>query len=530
MSSGTGPGLGLARGLRGLSAEPSDQTVLGIDLDAKRLWMERQGRTLDRDDCDLPKDLAWALYRTDVNRVEPLHGVVRLAVDSGRGLRPTSSFYLVGEGPGWYLGVDLGRAMRGVGGTQVGLAFRPEHLATAGRQTGAAIPLRLIAEPSSQVGSALLPAPAEAQAESQTRRAADSNDAAARWLAIQRALYVQLERQVAGAGMTLTELSVSEGLDHVTGCAMLSAHEELTWLAKWLRRYFGTSGSASVSRQKVAIDQVGPGLWYVRSLPRPPASRGGDLKMEFLLSSGDQVIPSKACREALQTGRRYYAGVNPGMPAEHVLRLANGVHVEILGVCECPTPRKGWWGPDGRPLKDAPWVYWNVRESMPATAPPMLRMRVGAMATRWRQGREARDYVVVVRVTRAVGSASIGMVQWERSDGIQGGGLQMDGDLWALIPHCDPQVEWATAVLAVPRGTGPLIGTSGWDWVRLEKISLRPGADCGFKLVHPAEPLEPMESPQAPPRMGTFEVRRVPNEAIVRRLADPSTVQTSRQR
>ena len=40
--------------------------------------------------------------------------------------------------------------------------------------------------------------------------------------------------------------------------------------------------------------------------------------------------------------------------SEFSVTLANGVKVELVGVCEHPSDDKRWWGPDGHPLENNP--------------------------------------------------------------------------------------------------------------------------------------------------------------------------------
>jgi hypothetical protein len=64
-------------------------------------------------------------------------------------------------------------------------------------------------------------------------------------------------------------------------------------------------------------------------------------------------------------------------------------------------------------------------------------------------------------------------------------------DRMLVLPYSDDsQTQCATAVLTIERGLGQWAGspTSFDHYVRLEKVSFKPGSDFGFKLVYPSDP------------------------------------------
>jgi hypothetical protein len=62
------------------------------------------------------------------------------------------------------------------------------------------------------------------------------------------------------------------------------------------------------------------------------------------------------------------------------------------------------------------------------------------------------------------------------------------GTICVLVPSYDTETPCATAVIGVTRTPYSSNPEEGMEWVRLEKVSFRPGSDHGFRLVYPAEP------------------------------------------
>ena len=57
-------------------------------------------------------------------------------------------------------------------------------------------------------------------------------------------------------------------------------------------------------------------------------------------------------------GRLKELGIRPGEAvgsSEFSVTLANGVKVELLGVCDHPSEGKRWWRPDGNLLSESPY-------------------------------------------------------------------------------------------------------------------------------------------------------------------------------
>ncbi len=69
------------------------------------------------------------------------------------------------------------------------------------------------------------------------------------------------------------------------------------------------------------------------------------------------------------------------------------------------------------------------------------------------------------------------------------GGSQ--GSLMIVTTRCDQQPEWLTAALGLRLGTtgqaAPMgrdgMNAANYDWLRLERLSFRPGQDYGFKFA-----------------------------------------------
>ncbi|UCG50219.1 MAG: hypothetical protein JSU94_10590 [Phycisphaerales bacterium] len=332
----------------------SYHTYLVIDTNEPAIWIEDWGRIREDARMKLPRSMKWRLYHRTPNGDNVLSGLTRLRFKDARRL-VSEQFYLVGtEGTERYLGIMFGP------GTSSQCGFKP----------WAFVMPRSYAwedEPQEQVRSVVVgedeyernlglarrqPATGTPQTQASGHIPPIVAQNEARWLAIEKKLYLEIERQLSDRGYDLTHIAVDEG-PAMTAAIAMAEGRKLGWLDKIYRGRRTDWKSCSVD---LKIDYLGDGLWYVVSDPdRRRRLTDKYLDLEFLVGAKGRLSGKKR-KEWLEKGR---LAAKTGMerPSPWRVTLENGISVELIGICMNPSDGREWWGPDGAALDYVPYYY-----------------------------------------------------------------------------------------------------------------------------------------------------------------------------
>jgi hypothetical protein len=181
---------------------------------------------------------------------------------------------------------------------------------------------------------------------------ATENEEVLRWMTIEKRFYQQIEKQISLNGHVLEQLVVSCSGDCKRAFAHIEAELDEGFMVfnRWNpRRFRGVECN-------LKVDYLGEGIWYAKSAPTFQwDNRKRFLDLEFLVHGRADM--SKSEREKwVEQGRKEHPIVtNP--TSKWKVTLANGVVVELLGVCTSPSIAGHWWGADGSALEYEPAFY-----------------------------------------------------------------------------------------------------------------------------------------------------------------------------
>lgn len=344
----------------GRVAEPY-HTFLVIDTTEQAVWIEQAGRVDRMNYTELPPSMQWEIYRS------ALEGNTRLPEKARFEIRGIYSkrilpemLYLVGRGRRLgnmhiHFHFDAGSIGSGYGSSQ----FQPQPYQGRSRDKDNCYGSIVVTDNEYETYRLTLaadPNAAAPEAGSETGTAVARN--LRNWLAIEKQLYLEIDRQVTIADFDLKRLGIEPGPDYTAGHAEVRATQQ-----SGLRRILGGGLSAEAY---LKIDYLGDGVWYAKTWPHParPMGPGRQLDLEFLISAGKDMPASEQDRW-LDRGREKQQPV-PRPPSPWRVTLPNGSTVEFIGICVNPSAGKIWWGPDGSPLDYAPYVnvkpYGPVRD------------------------------------------------------------------------------------------------------------------------------------------------------------------------
>ncbi|MHC4927853.1 MAG: hypothetical protein ACYTER_11135, partial [Planctomycetota bacterium] len=100
---------------------------------------------------------------------------------------------------------------------------------------------------------------------------------------------------------------------------------------------------------------IGEDMWYVQTFPdknRSVRPKHEVLNYEFVMQDGIILSPKDVEKLPIDFSKRY--PVEAPTNSDWKITMANGVEVELLGICSSPTFGGSWWGPDGNPLDYQP--------------------------------------------------------------------------------------------------------------------------------------------------------------------------------
>ncbi|MBL7152552.1 MAG: hypothetical protein ISS79_02455 [Phycisphaerae bacterium] len=337
----------------------SYQTYLVIDTNEPAIWIEDSGNIRKDTRMELPGSMKWRLYRRTPKGDSALSGLLRLRA---RGLG-SEMFFLVGtEAAVGYLSISFGP------GTNSSGWFKPWAFRMPGRypwqdEWQEQVRSVVVSEDEYERNMGLVQRPSaigtsQTQPHGQVPPVVKRNET--RWLAVEKELYLEIERQFSDLGYDLTSIKVYEGPAMTAGLARAGGRK-LGWIDKIYRGRRTEWTTCSVALE---IDYLGDDVWYVVSDPnRKSGNADKYLDMEFLVKA-EGALSRKERKEWTRKGRMA-AKISPEQPSPWRATLDNGISVELIGICESPSNGRQWWGPDGSILDYIPYYRTYTRHHKP---------------------------------------------------------------------------------------------------------------------------------------------------------------------
>jgi len=429
---------------------------LVIDTTEKAVWIERDGKTMSGCRIDLPKGIPWTLRRCGPDTNVELAGPARFRIRGLRSARqPKERIVLLGQSEG---GQYLEFSFTGTGGgSRYGSgtwAPKATWWNSGSQRPGEEAPYESLLVSDAEYAEAQAGFPAgEAQTEPDQPDQFTENLAA--WERVAKHLYQEIDRHVAAEGFDLGMLDVRCGPDYSAASANLHAAR-----TGWLRGLLGLRSSAQAY---LKVDRLEGDIWYVKTAPDPrrPAPKGGQLKLEFLVSASDKPARQHRAR-LIQTGRARQADA-PKPPSKWQMELPNGIKVAFIGVCENPSAGKEWWGPDGSRLGYTP--YSNYERYTPF-------------------GEDQTVYEIALNVARPA-SGRFG-TRSSLLEGCRGTFGRQTRDRYGNPTLSGFRAQGYAFDKSQKKTTlelGVRVGDGDHEWVRFENISLVPGEDPGFQIL-----------------------------------------------
>ncbi len=423
---------------------------LVIDTAKKAMWVESDGRIQEESYTDLPSTLDWTVHRSSPEGPSELAPLSRFRLPAN----PMQRRFL--PEAVW---------LAGTRGKQESMYF--QFSSTAGSCGYAKGPwsIQSIRWPSSskqtvQDGSyeSIIVSDADyekTRAQFSASRSAPVEPAELRenkaaWRRAEKQLYQEIERQIRARGLQLWYLSLNHRPDYTAAFARLGAgYGGVRWILY---------GRSSVTQEWLRIDYLGNDLWYARNAQQPQRLTPipPHLNLEFLVSVAGKV-PKEHLADLLMEGRRrQQKDVQPS--SKWQATLSNGAIVELVGVCENPSANKPWWGPDGSPLDDAPYMNYEQYEFPPGDR---------AMEIAWRayapQGGTCRTQRLLEEDSGSY---------YRQIDDPDGNPEGLEANAYAF----DKSRTQTTLKIGVQVDSGPFV------WTTFKNISLVPGKDSGFEI------------------------------------------------
>ncbi|MBL7153024.1 MAG: hypothetical protein ISS79_04860 [Phycisphaerae bacterium] len=329
----------------------SHKPYLIIDTNEPAIWIEDAGRIRKDARMRLPASMKWRLYHRAPKSDKTLSGLIRLRFAQRL---VAEQFYLVGtDGTPCYLSILFGPGTS----SQYGFsrwAFKKMPSSyqwqDEPQEQGRSV---IVSEDEYERNTALIQSQSAAatsrtQPHEQVPPVVRQNEA--RWLAVEKELYLEIERQFSALGYNLTGLRVYEGPAMTAGLARAEGRK-LGWIDKI---YKSRRTDWKTSQVDLKIDYLGDDVWYAVSDPnRRSWIRDKCLDVEILVKA-EGTLSRKKRKEWIRKGRMA-AKIRPEQPSPWRATLDNGISVELIGICFCPSDGREWWGPDGSILDYIPY-------------------------------------------------------------------------------------------------------------------------------------------------------------------------------
>jgi hypothetical protein len=326
----------------------SYNVFLVIDPNKAAIWLEQDGQILERNYADLPKDMQWVLYYVDQETTRTLSQKVRLKlrVPYRRRRALPEAVRLLGRSQGGdFLSIYLSAAGCKTEYLKIPPDIKPFGPHAQDREFTESF---VVSDAEyEQYRNSLADEPWRPQ-DGDVVLVAEPN--VSEWLTVEKQIHWEIERQTALQDYVLSHLRIKPYADRATARGeILTRYRSGFTLPRQLR------GRNMFPDPLLKIDHVGGGIWYVQGIEKTPKSWSKNLRLEFLISARGRIARSKY-KKLLSEARRKHSAVRKPRK-EWTAALANGVRLELAGVCDYPSPGKKWWGPDGTSLGYEPIYY-----------------------------------------------------------------------------------------------------------------------------------------------------------------------------
>ncbi len=169
------------------------------------------------------------------------------------------------------------------------------------------------------------------------------------WQEIEPQLYREIEWQMLQDGYELTQIRVTPGPDYHTAHASVHGYKRSVLFA-----FLGGSRYVGVD---LVFEHLEHGIWYAISGADPRFQNrpvpGNQINMEFLITHDPNQLEEE--EPWLKQGRKKLSTPDE-ISTPWSYTLPNKVRIEFIGVCEHPSAGKEWWGPEGQPINDVPFI------------------------------------------------------------------------------------------------------------------------------------------------------------------------------
>jgi hypothetical protein len=322
---------------------------LVVDGNKPAIWLEENGRVIESDYAEFPKNMRWEVYRTTPEGKERLSGLVRLKIRVPYRKRQAlpEGIWLWGRGRGSeHISEHITVYLSASGSCTTDYSESPPNIRYRGdypkdKESAESI---IVSEGEYDEYRRSHGGEAAAQGEVVTLV---SEPNVSEWLKVEKRLYWEIERRIVERNYVVVSLKIE------------------AWAGRGTARGELLSGKKSgfiwqLPREKapdllLKIDHVGGGVWYVQGIEKHPEEVGKELSLEFLVAAKGEIAKDRY-KVLLAEARRKYSAVRKWR-AKWTASLANGVKVEVAGICEFPSVGRKWWGPDGKGLDYDPIYY-----------------------------------------------------------------------------------------------------------------------------------------------------------------------------
>ena len=355
---------------------------LVVDPNKAAIWLEQDGRVLEHNYADIPKNMQWVLHHVDQETRRKLSQKIRLKlrVPYRRRRALPEAVRLLGRSQGGdFLSVYLSAA-----GCNIEYLKIPPDIKPLGRQTqDREFTESFVVSDAEyeQYRNSLADEPATLE-DGDVVLVAEPN--VSEWLKAEKQIYWEIERQTAQQDYVLTHLRIKLYDDRATARGEIATHYRSGRILPSQLR-----GRNMFPDPLLKIDHVGGSIWYVQGIEKTSKSWSKNLDLEFIVSAKGRIARSKYKKLLSEVRRKHSAVRKPRK--EWTVALANGVRLELAGVCDYPSPGKKWWGPDGTSLGYEPIYFLNEHDDRWNDLPEEyklgdeLRMEV-AFAISWPNG------------------------------------------------------------------------------------------------------------------------------------------------
>jgi hypothetical protein len=295
----------------------------------------------------------------------------------------------------------------------------------------------------------------EFSSQSVERHKETENEEVRRWMTIEKQFYQEIEKQVSLKGHVLKKLEVSCGGDHMRAFADIEADLDEKFVVLNRRN----PRPVREAECNLKVDYLEDNIWYAKSAPTFQwDNRKRLLDLEFLVHGRADMSESER-EKWVEKGRNEHPIVKHPT-SKWKATLANGVVVELLGVCASPSIGRQWWGADGSALEYEPAFYSGGKRRIIM---------------------DKSHFAFALRINWPVGT-NTGEIVFEVIGGSGEGSLGRAGKFSNFEVLVLRDLEFDET--AKEGGVELRIGTNNGqkEVVRFKNISLVAGEDCGFEI------------------------------------------------